>query len=774
MITRLFDNITGKILRHPVATLLFALLVTVLFVFLGREVRLSNHFADLFSVDNEANEFRALYRTQFGADDGLLVAVLLPAKVDEAFFHNMEQLAGELGKSEHFVRVLSPVSSSVIFSRDDEVFVDPLSGVEGSEVFTLEEKMALLRKSPGIASRLVSTHANAFAVVAEMPVSYDHFKKIEEPARWFRERVTASFVDKDNPVEIHFSGIAYTRIGILELMMQDLLMLVPLTALAIGIFMFWLFRCHLVVWVTLLTILFGVSCTIGLIGLNHDHINQLTLTFPVLLMVIVVATDIHFFHRYFSELRQGRGREEAVAITASRVGRAAFLSCFTTTIGFYSLLLSDMEILRSFGLYLGTGVMFSFIGMMVIIPPCLLLVKLPAAARSTLPFSRPNDIVSRLVAVCTHEPSRSRVMWFGLILLVAAVLVSRQANYDYYLKDMLDENHPQVAAGKVVDKNLSGALPVEISLLGQPGDFRRAEVLQKMAELGEWLEAEGFGHNNLSLATVVLSLNEAFSQQREIPSDDNAVAQLLLLAEGSPDHVVEQLVNDDYSHARIRASTPDIGAYHLMEFQNRFNRHATGLMAGTGISVRMTGELPVAYEGMNRLTQELIRSVLMAMLFIVFTILLVFRDFRLALGSIFPNILPIVLGLALYALSGKGVNPLPGIAFCIAIGIAVDDTIHLFARFNEEMAKGAAEEGGITRHEAVRRAVEEVKGALITSSVILMAGFAMFLFSGFTWNRDLGWLGAFLILVALLADLIFTPAILSYGGENKKQNRTTE
>ena len=74
----------------------------------------------------------------------------------------------------------------------------------------------------------------------------------------------------------------------------------------------------------------------------------------------------------------------------------------------------------------------------------------------------------------------------------------------------------------------------------------------------------------------------------------------------------------------------------------------------------------------------------------------------------------------------------------------------------------------------MRRAVEEVKGALITSSVILMAGFAMFLFSGFTWNRDLGWLGAFLILVALLADLIFTPAILSYGGENEKQNRTTE
>ena len=756
----LFQAYARWVVRRPKTSLLLAFVLMLVLGFLGKDVRLNNHFAVLFAIDNDNNAYREFYRQVFGADDGLLIAILQPQQADEAFFAKMEAITRHFEQHPDYVRTVSPTNTSVVWSDAEEVHVDPL--FVGDDQLSLAQKLQLLETSPTTAQRLVSADGKTFTIIAEMPVQYDRYKRIREPAAYYRQYVEDAMAQLPGPVAVHFAGIAYTRIGILKLMMQDLLMLVPLTSLVIGLFTLVLFRRFSMIVISFLTTLFGVLSTVGVMGLNHDDINQLTMTFPVLLMVIVVANGIHFFHRYFRELEQGKGVEQAVMITAEKISKAAFLSCFTTMIGFYALMMADMKILRSFGLYLGTGVLLSYIGMILIIPAGLLLAK-PALYQHKS-RCRPSRLLP-LLQYCTLPPGRTWVSLAGVLSLLCGGWLGSHADYDYYLKDMLDKDHPQVVAANILDAQMSGALPVEISLLGQPGDFRKAENLQKMDVLGQWLSARQCGENTLNMAAVLKSLNQAISGNNTVPETDEAVAQLLLLAEGSSDHLLDQLATFDYSHARIKASAPDLGAVQLVELQQEFQQYADKLLQGTGIKARMTGEAPVAYEGMNRLTEELLQSVMTALVFIVLTILLVFRDWRLAIGSIFPNILPIVLGLAFYALSGQSLNPLPGIAFCIAIGIAVDDTVHLFARFNEERQKGTL------RRQAILNAVEEVKGALISSSVILTAGFLIFLLSGFTWNRDLGWLGAFLIITALLADLVFTPAVLSFGAEAAKKRQ---
>jgi uncharacterized protein len=748
-----FDFCARKTLEFPRVSLFIAFCIAILFAFAGKEVRLNNHFAELFAVENDDNVYREFYRQQFGADDGMLIAILQPENVSDDFFLRIEKLTATLEQSPDYVRIISPTSSSVIWSKGDEVFVDPLFGGFDEQELSLEQKITLLRQSPNTANHLVSLTSNTFLLIAEMPSEYDRYEKIKVPAEIFRQNVESAFSGSADSVKTSYAGIAYTRKGILDLMMRDLFMLVPLTTIAIGIFSLWMFRSWFVVWVTLLTMTFALACTIGIMGLNDDDINQLTMTFPVLLMVIVVAGGIHFFHRYFSELDLGKTVAEAAFMTASKVSKAAFLSAFTTMIGFYSLLLADMPILRSFGFYLGSGVLLSFVGMVLIIPPCLLLFA-PKNHKhdNASQYGWVDSMVEKLIV----NPGRQWLIIAGVLMIFASVYVASKAQYDYVLSDMLDDDHPQVLAAEILNEEMAGALPIEISLLGKPDDFRHADNLHKMDQLSLWLESKNIGQQNLCLSAVIKSLNAAVSQKNTVPADDESIAQLLLLVEGSSDKILEQLVNDDYSHARIRANSKDIGAKRLVELQQEFNRFAGQLFAGTGIKARLTGEIPVAYNGMNRLTQELLQSVISAMFFIVLTILVVFRSLPMALGSIFPNMLPIILGLAIYALSGVGLNPLPGIAFCIAIGIAVDDTVHLFARFNEESVRG------ISRQQAILNAIRGVKGALITSSIILTVGFMMFIFSGFTWNRDLGLLGAFLIVTALLADLIFTPAILSF------------
>ncbi len=124
------------------------------------------------------------------------------------------------------------------------------------------------------------------------------------------------------------------------------------------------------------------------------------------------------------------------------------------------------------------------------------------------------------------------------------------------------------------------------------------------------------------------------------------------------------------------------------------------------------------------------------------------------IASIFPNILPVVLGLAFYSFFDEGLNPLPAIAFCIGIGISVDDTIHLFSRFEQ------ATREGLNPVESIEKAVSESAPALILSSIILFIGFMLFLFSGFGWNQEMGLLVSFIIVCALWADLYLTPACI--------------
>lgn len=748
-----FKLYAEKVLKYYKQSFLLGLIFIGVFAILGKDVRLNNNYAELFAINNDANQYREFYRNIFGADDSIFIAIVEPESADGVFFQELEKITNELELQPDYIRALSVINSSVIRNVDDDIYIDPVFDQAGDTVhddLTLEKKMALLRESPITANRFISKTVDSFILMAELPAEFDRYKKVKEPAENFQRIVESGFVATN--VEIQYAGIAYTRIGILKLMMRDLFMLVPLTSLVIAIFTFLLFRSYSLIAISFFATTFAAIGTIGMMGFYGDDINQLTMTFPVLLMVIVVANSIHFFHRYFRELELGKTVEEAVFITAEKVSKAAFLSCLTTAIGFYALLTADMKILKSFGFYLGSGVLVSFVGLILIVPPALLWFK--PKSNGVYQFSH-FGFIDRATAKIIRGKTRWLIILTGVALLFISVKVGQTATYDYVLKDMLDTDHPQVLAGDTLDKDFSGALPLEFSLLGQADDFKKAENLRKVDQLHDWLTLKGVDESALSLARVLKSLNKAFVGENIMPDTDAAVAQLLLLAEGSSDRVVEQLVTDDFSHARIRAFIPDIGAQKMVGLKAEFNQYSRELFAGTGIKAEMTGELPVAYEGMNRLTYELLKSVLMALLFIVITILLVFRDWGLALGSIFPNVLPILLGVGFYALTGQGLNPLPGIAFCIAIGIAVDDTVHLFARFNEELQSGSS------REQSILLAVKEVKGALLSSSLILTVGFLIFLYSGFVWNRQLGVLGAFLIITALLADLLFTPAVLS-------------
>ncbi|MEE2961600.1 MAG: MMPL family transporter, partial [Myxococcota bacterium] len=303
-----------------------------------------------------------------------------------------------------------------------------------------------------------------------------------------------------------------------------------------------------------------------------------------------------------------------------------------------------------------------------------------------------------------------------------------------------------------LDSEFQGIIPLEFSFHGRFGDFRNPEILRKLDEATQLVQGGG-GKGVTSLSAVVKDLNQKVTGSLAVPGSTEAISQLLLLVEGT-EAGLERLVDDEFSHARVFATSPDLGARDFIPMVDEWEAQFETLFKGTGIKGRVTGVIPVASKVMASLIQQLLNSLMVALLVIIVSLGFVFRSIKMALAGLLSNVLPLLLTLGFYGINEFELDPGTAVIFTIALGIAVDDTIHLLARYREELR------GTTDIREAIITSVTHSAGAIVLTSVILSAGFLVISLSTFPANRTFGLLGSAIIFLALIADLIFTPAAL--------------
>ena len=757
--------------RRPRAVLAVVLAIVVVFGFCARNVRLDNNFAALFATSSDDARFRDDYRRQFGPDDGLLVAVLTTHDPSPAFVDLLERTTDATSRIDAMARVNSLTNADLVTrTPDGQLVVGPAVGRRSHLGGTFADRVAVATGSRLGAGQLVTPDGTTFLVVGEMKAGHESYESVVGPAEEFERTVRDAVATSGLPVEMHFSGVAFTRIAAIHTMEGDLLRLSPLATLLMAILLWLFFRRVIAVIAPLMAIGASVIITAGIVGLAGDDLNQVTIIYPILLMGVVVAAATHLIHRFYRERAAGRSAEEAGRITIEVVTRAAFVSALTTAVGFASLVVSRMEILREFGLYLAAGVMAAFVVECAIIPALLVLAGstphpryLRARARGEGGGSR-TQVFAQFVTAPRVAPI---IVGAGVLLVIGSLLVSTTAKYDYALSDALDPSDPISQGNQVIDERLSGIIPIEVSFQGRPGQFRDPVVLGKVNEIGDWLERE-YGIRTLGLPALLREENRALIGRDNVPVDPQRVGQLLDLAGAYQDGAyVKMFVSPDGGWTRLRGFSPDKGGVYIGALQTRLEAHGREVLAGTGVTLRMTGEAPVAYDGMNNLTRELVSSTFLALVFVVLAIALVFRNVKLALVAVIPNLAPVILGMAVYTLTNEVLDPLPGVVFCIAMGLAADDTIHLINRSIE--LEASVGNGRLALIEALVTA----RKAMVSSSAILVAGFLALTLSGFAWNRQLGVLGSFVLVLALASDLVFGPAglALSYRHEAWRAQR---
>jgi uncharacterized protein len=197
----------------------------------------------------------------------------------------------------------------------------------------------------------------------------------------------------------------------------------------------------------------------------------------------------------------------------------------------------------------------------------------------------------------------------------------------------------------------------------------------------------------------------------------------------------------------------DVGSARIQAFRDDFQAFLAETLP-PGVTATTTGTIVLAADLSDYLVESLLLSIGLAFLFISLLMGALFRDVKLVLISLVPNVAPLVAIAGIMGATGIEIKPATAVIFSIAFGIAVDDTIHMLARLRQEV------QAGHDLRVALRHTVVGTGKALILTSVILLGGFLVLTTSQFQSTMYMGFLVSATIGLALLADLFLLPALL--------------
>lgn len=537
-----------------------------------------------------------------------------------------------------------------------------------------------------------------------------------------------------------------------------------LTAAVIGLVLFVFFRSITSVIATLMVVQVGVMMCVGFVALLGWGLDLSFSMVPTLLTAIGVAHSVHILSEFRARFVEVGDRREALVQTLGLVGTPCLLTSLTTAAGFLSMSFVPIKSIAHMAAYSGFGVLGVFV-----LSLTLLMALLSFGPREPRRGSAAADRVAakggRLVAGLLLGVARFDVRHRRAILVAfAAVFAVSIAGMGRLIVDSnwIDDFSDAVPLKRdtlQVDTVMGGVTNLiylfdsgEADGVKEPAVLREIERLQAVADEQDWLVRQ-----STSIVDILKDLNQAFHggdpAWHRLPDSRELVAQYLLLYETSGGEEAEEYVSSDYRRASLElrlgvGTTGETGR--LVAILDEAltaapPQHATLSLTGIGA---------LWLKLMDYIVSSQIEGFLIAFSVIGGMMVLVFRSFRTGLISMVPNLSPVLLTLGVMGWFGLYLDYNKIMIAAVAIGIAVDDTIHLVSRYRVEFLRCG------DYREALVVALEDVGRALLITSICLVLGFLVLLLSVMDSQATFGVLLATTIVTALVADFLLVPALV--------------
>jgi predicted RND superfamily exporter protein len=214
-------------------------------------------------------------------------------------------------------------------------------------------------------------------------------------------------------------------------------------------------------------------------------------------------------------------------------------------------------------------------------------------------------------------------------------------------------------------------------------------------------------------------------------------------------------MDKDRQQARISVSMGDVGTARLPLILDSVNKRAMQLFPKDRFDVQLTGTSVTFAEGNRYIINGLKDSIFWAFVLIALCMLYLFRSARILICSLIPNVIPLLITAGVMGWAGIPLKPSTVLVFSVALGIAIDITIRFLVNYKQELPLH-----GNDMKQTVIETIHTTGISIIYTSLVLIAGFIIFCFSGFDGTKALGWLTSLTLVTATFTNLVLLPAII--------------
>lgn len=536
----------------------------------------------------------------------------------------------------------------------------------------------------------------------------------------------------------------------------DVARLVPFMIALIALVLLAVFRSPALTAAALASVGAAALWAFGLLGWLGWSQNTVSQALPPLLLVIGICDVIHVLARYASEAADHPQRPApALLVDVARdTGPACVATSITTAAGFLSFSASGLESFVRFGVVAAFGVLVA-LGLTFTLLPVLVVRARPDGVRARRASQAWDRVLRRATAL--SETRWRAILALALVAALPFGIGFARLRVDASFEDLYGEDSPVVRWARTVGDTLRRPDSLEVELVAPeaapPAQPETLAVVERTAASLAGIEGLGPARSIVDLLALGHQLaNEDEPFWRRLPGREADVREILDQVAADDRRAVTSWVDLDARRFRIslEAEKPP------QEEMRRIFREVDAVLAGlpAGWSHRQSGPLEVVHRMVEEIQRTQLESFGLAAAVIFALVAAFLRSLRWALLALVPTVLPVVATLGAMGLAGASLDVGSAMVAAIVLGIAVDDAIHLLARYRVGLGRG------LPPSRAMSRAVHHVGRAVVTTSLALMLGFFTLTASSWKTIASFGALSAIAILGALAATLLVLPALV--------------
>lgn len=763
------ERLYNLVVHRPKIVLLLLFLITAFFAYHAQHISLDSSVESLLPKNDPDKEYYDGVRELFGSDEVGVVGLITDNVYTPEVLQKIKRLTEGIGKVDGVEDVLS--LTSALDPIVDVVDPPPLIPRIPSTPAGLEELKNKLADRPIYIKNLVSPDGKAAAI----SIFFADMSDDEFISRGIDGQIQAIVNKEDGPEKLYYTGLPHFKVYSAEALGGDLNRFVPLILIFIVVVLFICFRSLRGVLLPALTVIISLIWTLGIMVLTDAGLSLGSIALPPLLLVLGTAYSLHVIAEYYELAQPGRPVDEVVRETLRKTLPPIFLTALTTVLGFLSLVVNRIVSIQEMGLYSSVGITIAFILSVLLVPALLALISLP---------SRPEEAYSPTISSLLQRLGRvdirhrGAIIGAGILIILLSVWQLFSIQVDSNFQSFFRERDPIRQATDAINRHLVGSMAFYVVIDSEEIDImKKWDTLRRIKDLQRYIDSlpgvdktvsfvdycelldrgaqEGGGGEGDILISPEGEIIEAPAAEEtttfwENPSQLRAVISLVV---GSPKSF-SRVINLDFTRTNILVRTTLSRASDIAATVDMIEAFAQQTFPPE-LQVRTSGNLILLTRTTGDIISGQIRSLSLAAGVIFVIMSAMFLSARVGVIAMIPNLFPILVFFGLMGVSGAVLNTGTSIIASIALGIAVDNTVHLMTRLSSEVRATSDQE------QALLATLSTVGKPALYASVILFLGFLVLCLSTFVPIQEFGLLSAATMVVALVADVMLLPALLT-------------